>query len=103
MAPRHKFKFETDYINEAFRCGIATLTIRAKASASLGALGADVTDVNYVFRTGRVVVSDMIDRRGLWHVRGKTVDDLELELIVAVESSEVDIDLLAVLEVRLVE
>jgi hypothetical protein len=49
---------------------------------------------------GRVVRSDMLEMRGLWDVRGKTVDGAVLELTVAVISVEHNLELLEVLLVK---
>jgi hypothetical protein len=60
----------------------------------------NLADVTYVLMNGRVVSSDMLDMRGLWDVRGKTVDGAVLELTVAVISVEYDVELLEVLLVK---
>ena len=57
-------------------------------------------DVNHVLRTGRVIRSDMIGRRGLWDVRGETVDGVILEITIAVISTEYEVEILEVERVK---
>jgi hypothetical protein len=100
VAAQRKFGIETDYINAVFGTGIYSLTVSRKGASDMRLIGVTIPDVTFIFMNGRVVRSDMLDMRGLWHVRGKTVDGLELELIVAVISSEYDVELLEVLAVK---
>jgi hypothetical protein len=60
----------------------------------------DLVDVNFVLRTGLVVRSDMLEFRGLWDVRGKTVDGVMLEIKTAVVSSEYEVELLRIMKVQ---
>lgn len=100
MAAEPKFSIETNYINAVFATGIYSLTVSRKGAVDMRSVGVTIPDVTYIFMNGRVVCSDMLEMRGLWTVRGKTVDGLELELIVAVISGEYDVELLEVLAVK---
>ncbi len=100
MAAQRKFQFETEYINGVFEAGQYSLTVSSGASANMHEIGVYIPDVTHIFLTGRVVFIDMLGRRGLWGVRGETVDGLELELTVALISEECDVELLEILEVK---
>jgi hypothetical protein len=42
----------------------------------------------------------MDEARGLWDVRGRTVDDIELEIQIAVVSSLYEVELLEIVAIR---
>jgi hypothetical protein len=100
MNARPKFDIETVYINEVIASGIYSLTVTRKAATEMRAAETNLADVTYVLMHGRVVRSDMLEMRGLWDVRGKTVDGAVLELTVAVISVEHNLELLEVLLVK---
>lgn len=97
MAAKPKFKLETEYINTLVGDGAYGLTVTRTASAEMKSLGVVLADVNHVLTTGNVVRSDMLEMRGLWDVHGSTVNDMDLELTVAVIANEYDVELLEVL------
>ena len=98
MAAVHKI--ETDFINNVFESGIYSLTVSRKGAASMREIGVTIPDITYAFSNGRVIESDMLEMRGLWVVRGKTVDDVDLDMTVAVISCEYDVELLEVILVE---
>jgi hypothetical protein len=100
MSAKPKFYVETTYINEVIASGIYSLTVTRRAAADMAVAKTDLADVTYVLMHGRVVQSDMLEMRGLWNIRGKTVDGAVLGLTVAVISVEHDVELLEVLLVR---
>ncbi|RFB78595.1 hypothetical protein [Methylovirgula sp. 4M-Z18] len=97
-AARHDL--ETTYINEWVETGVYELVVNTTVSAQMRRQGIDLVDVNHVLRTGRVVRSDMIGRRGLWDVLGTTVEDISVGIRVAVVSSEYEVELLQVVKVK---
>ncbi|MBZ9886410.1 hypothetical protein LB559_00425 [Mesorhizobium sp. BR1-1-3] len=97
-AVRHDI--ETTYINEWVETGAYELVVNTTIAATMRRLKIDLVDVNHVLRTGKVVRSDMLDARGLWDVRGITVDDITLEIMIAVVSSEYEVELLRIIKVR---
>jgi hypothetical protein len=100
MNANAKFKVETTYINEVIRSGIYSLKVTMKAAADMAAAEMSLADVTYVLMRGQVVRSDMLEMRGLWDVRGKTVDGAVLQLTVAVISVEHEVELFEVLLVK---
>ncbi|SEP39619.1 hypothetical protein SAMN04487843_11531 [Methylobacterium sp. ap11] len=59
--------------------------------------GVDLTDVNYVLRTGHVYHSDFRDEGGgLWDVRGKTTENVGLNVSLTVVSSEYRVRIIGV-------
>lgn len=100
MSAARKYAFETEFINAVFESGIYSLTVSRKGAADMRALGVTIPDVTYVLMNGRVVRSDMLEMRGLWDVRGNTVDGVALELTVAIVSADCDVELLEVLVVQ---
>jgi len=100
MSAKRKFYVETTYINEVIASGSFSLTITRKAAADMAVAEADFADVTYVLMHGHVVRSDMLEMRGLWDIRGKTVDGALLELTVAVISVDHDVELLEVMLVK---
>lgn len=95
-----EYAFETEFINGVFGTGIYSLTVSRKGATDMRALGVTIPDVTFILMNGRVVRSDMLERRGLWDVRGSTVEGVELELTVAVISCECDVELLEILLVK---
>lgn len=65
--------------------------------------GVDLTDVHYVGSSCPVVRSGMLGNRGLWVVRGPTLDGQVIDLTVAVVSTEYDVELLEVCAVKKVK
>lgn len=100
MGAKPKFDVETIYINEVIASGIFSLTVTNKAASDMRAAETNLADVTYVLMHGRVVRSDMLEMRGLWDVRGRTVDGAILELTIAVISVEHNLELLEVLLVK---
>jgi hypothetical protein len=100
MSAARKFRIETTFINELMGMGVYGLTVTRKARADMNLAGVDLCDVAYVLSTGRVVSSDMLEGRGLWDVRGRTVDGIPLVLTIAVISAEYDVELLEILVVQ---
>ena len=100
MGAAAKFEFETTFINSVIGAGAYGLTVTITASRGMRQAGVDLCDVNHVLLTGKVVRSDMLESRGLWDVRGWTVEGIYLELTVAVISSEYDVELLEVVIVK---
>jgi len=93
-APK-KFEIETECINQLMS-GAYGLTVRVSVAQEMRLAGIDLTDVQYVGSTGRVVRSGMLGNRGLWVVRGETTEGVTIELTVAVISSDYDVELLEV-------
>ncbi|MBG6211717.1 hypothetical protein IWQ49_006408 [Labrenzia sp. EL_126] len=93
-----KHEVETEFINLWAETDY-DLVVNATVSSSMRRQGLDLLDVNFVMKTGMVINSDMRDSRGLWCVRGETVDDVELDLTVLVESSNYQVELLRVVKV----
>ena len=100
MAALPKYKIETQYINTWVETGSYSLVVTSAVAAMLRRLAVDLVDVNYVLRTGFVFRSDMDESKGLWDIRGKTVDDVMLEIRVAVISSVYEVELLQILTVE---
>ena len=100
MGAQRKYAFETEFINGLMETGIYSLTVTRKARADMRAAAVDLCDVAYVLSTGRVVSSDMLESRGLWDVRGKTVEGAFLILTVAIISAEYDVELLEIIVVQ---
>jgi hypothetical protein len=100
LAALPKYKLETTFINSWVETGAYSLVVTILMAATLRRLGVDLVDVNYVLRTGLVVRSDMDESKGLWDVRGKTVDDVMLEIRIAVISSVPEVELLQILSVE---
>lgn len=100
MGAKRQFYVETTYINEVIASGVYSLTVTRKAAADMTAAATDLADVTHVLMHGQVVRSDMLEMRGLWDIRGKTVDGAMLELTVAVISVDHDVELLEVLLVK---
>jgi len=95
-----KFLIETECINVLMREGNYGLTVNEAARAGMKAAGVHLCDVHYVGSNGRVVESGMLGNRGLWVVRGPTIDSIWIELTVAVISTECDVELLEVCAVK---
>jgi hypothetical protein len=95
-----KHEIETTYINLWVEAGVYELVVNRTISEALRRLKIDLTDVNYVLKTGAVVDSDMIESRGLWCVRGDTIDELRLEITIAVISNEYEVEVLRIVKVR---
>lgn len=100
MSAEPKFEFETTYINEVIASGVYSLTVTRIAAIGMKAAETNIADVTHVLMNGRVVGSDMLEMRGLWDVRGETVDGAVLELTIAVISVEHNVELLEVLLVK---
>lgn len=100
MAAQEEFAFETEFINGVFGSGVYSLTVSRSGAAAMRRLGVTIPDVTYVLMRGEVVRSDMLEMRGLWDVRGQTVDDVDLELTVAIVSVEFDVELLEIVLVK---
>lgn len=94
-----KHEVETTYINLWAETAY-DLVVSSAMSHEMHRLGIDLVDVNYVLKTGSVVSSDMIDYRGLWVVHGATLDGGRLKLVIAVVSSECEVELLRIVDVR---
>lgn len=97
-AVRHKI--ETTYINQWVECGAYELEVKTETADEMRRQGVDLVDINYVLRTGKVIASDMLESRGRWDVTGGTIDGELLELQIAVDSSECEVELLRVLKIR---
>jgi hypothetical protein len=100
MAAEQQFAFETEFINGVFGSGVYSLTVSRTGAAAMRRLGVKIYDVTHVLMHGHVVRSDMLEMRGLWDVRGETVDGVELELTVAIVSVDFDVELLEILLVK---
>lgn len=99
-AQKKKFEIETSCINQLMRDGYYGLTVHADARAGMKDAGIDLTDVHYIGGTGRVISSGMLGNRGLWVVRGASIDGVVADLTVAVISTEYDVELLEVCSVK---
>ena len=91
---------ETIYINSWVEDGIYELVVNTTIADTMRRLKIDLVDVNHVLKTGSVVSSDMLESRGLWDVRGTTVDEVVLDVTIAVVSSECEVELLRIVKVR---
>ena len=100
MAAQPDYQFETTCINALMEGGVYGLTITREAAEGMRRAEVNICDVSYVLINGHVVQSDMLEDRGLWSVRGPTVDDVVLQLTVAVETTEYDVELLRVFVVE---
>ena len=100
MAAVRKHEVETTFINSWAEAGTYDLIVTTPISASMRREGVDLLDVHHVLKTGRVTRSDMLESRGLWEVRGETVDDVLLDVEIAVASATLEVELLEVLKVR---
>lgn len=94
-----KFEIETDCINQLMS-GVYELEVSLTARDGMRRAGVDLTDVQYVGSTGRVVHSDMLGNRGLWVVRGDTVEGVAIDVTVAVVSSEYEVEVREVCSVK---
>ena len=95
-----KYTIETNFINSWVETGVYNLVVNTTVAEQLRRLRVDLVDVNHVLRTGLVVRSDMIESKGLWDVRGPTVDGVLLEIKIAVVSSEYEVELLRIIAVE---
>lgn len=95
-----KHEVETTYINSWVESGVYELVINQTMAGAMRRHKIDLVDINYVLRSGRVVHSDMLERRGLWDIEGITVDGVSLIIRVAVVSSEYEVELLRILNVE---
>lgn len=100
MAALAKYELETTFINTCVETGAYSLVVTRSMAATLRDLRVDLVDVNYLLRTGFVVRSDMDESRGLWDVRGKTVDGMMLEIRIAVISSIPEVELLQIISIE---
>jgi hypothetical protein len=100
LAAVPKYKIETEFINGWVETGVYSLVVNASVATQLRRLRVDLVDVNYVLRTGFVVKSDMLESRGLWDVRGATIDGALLEIRIAVVSSECEVELVRIVSVE---
>jgi hypothetical protein len=100
MAAQRKHAVETNFINAWVETGVYNVVINMNVAAQMRRLHVDLLDVNFVLRTGVVVRSDMIESRGLWDVRGKTVDGAALEIKIAVISSVYEVEVLRIVMVQ---
>lgn len=91
-----KHEVETTYINEWVETGVYDLVVNLRVAREMRAEGIDIVDVHHVLRTGRVVRSDMLESRGLWNVKGETIDGVRLEVQIAVESGQCEVELLRI-------
>jgi hypothetical protein len=96
-----KHEIETACINQLMAGGIYDLTVHREAMRGMRQIGVDLPDVHYVGSTGRVTSSGMRGNRGLWVVRGPTIDGIPIELTVSVVSTEYDVELLEVCSVKM--
>lgn len=99
MSAQTKFALETDYIR-AFAGTGYSVTVSASVSLSMRSQGVCLPEVHQIFRTGRVLHSDMLEMRGLWTMGGRTVDGVHLRVTFAVESEEYDVELLKVVKIE---
>lgn len=100
MGAPKKFDIETACINQLMRAGYYELTVLQEAREGMRQAGVDLTDVHYVGSTSPVVWSGMLGNRGLWVVRGPTLDGVIIELTVSVVSTEYDVELREVCAVQ---
>lgn len=100
MGAAAEYELETTCINALMENGVYGLTVTRAAAEAMRRDGVNICDVSYVLINGHVVRCDMLDQRGLWNVRGTTVDSVTLELVVAVETSEYDVELLKIFVVK---
>lgn len=97
-AVRHQV--ETTFINSWVEDGAYELVVNTAIAATMRRLEIDLVDVNHVLKTGEVFRSDMLESRGLWEVRGTTVNDVVLDIEIAVVSSECEVELLRIVKVK---
>ena len=100
MASPLEHQIETTWINSWVEDGLYVLHINETIKAQMLQANVFLPDINHVLKTGSVVVSDMIDNRGLWDVRGKTVDDELICLTISVNSNEFDVELLEIVKLH---
>ena len=100
MAAQPKHEFETTFINTWVETGVYSLVVNMTVAAQMRRLKVDLVDINYVLRTGYVFRSDMDESKGLWDVRGQTVDGVTLEVKIAVISSSCEVELLRIVTVE---
>lgn len=100
MGAKLKHPVETTFINEWVETGAYDLIVNLTVAGQMRRLKVDLLDVNHVLRTGIVVRSDMQEAKGLWSVRGDTVEEVTLEIRIAVVSSECEVELLRILRVE---
>lgn len=96
MAAKLKHAVETTFLNSWAEAGVYDLKVNKPVWEQMRRLGMDLLDVIYVLRTGVVVESDMIGSKGLWTVRGKTVEEKGIEVRIAVVSTEYNVELLRI-------
>jgi len=83
----NKFEFENTFLRVWSEVGF-DLEVRVGMGGRLFELGIDLTDINYVLQNGAVFRTDMLENRGLWHIRGEAVDGLKIVVTVLVNSEE---------------
>jgi len=100
MAAPLEHQIETTWINSWVEDGLYVLRINAKVREQMLQSNIFLPDINHVLKTGSVIVSDMAENRGLWDVRGRTVDDELICLTVSVSSNEFDVELLEIAKLQ---
>jgi len=94
------YKIETTFINNWSDGGFYELEVNINTSEAMRRQNIDLVDVNHVLKTGDVVRSDMLDTKGLWDIYGETIDGVELELKILVNSTEFEVGLVRVIKVK---
>lgn len=88
---RTEHEVETQFLNEVADYPGISLTVHY--SCNLKESGLDWSDVIQVCREGVVIKSDMLENRGFWTVLGATISDEFVEMDVAVNSTEMRVEL----------
>ncbi len=83
-----RFEIEATFIRTWVADGIFDVGVPVGMSGKLYQLGLDLTDVNYILKTGTIFRSDMLEDRGLWSLRAETVDGVRVVMTIVVNSSE---------------
>ena len=100
MGSKVTHRVETTYINSWVESGVYSLIVNLNVAAQMRRLKVDLIDINHVLRTGAVMRSDMVEHKGLWNVRGRTTESLTLEIVIAVVSSQCEVELLRIIKVE---
>lgn len=89
MSAKLKFPVETTFINAFVKDEGYGLSWTVRAGDQMRSCGVNLVDVNQVLRTGVVYESDFSEEQGgLWSVFGRTTENLGLNVVVTVRSTE---------------
>ena len=94
-----RHKVETTFINAWAVGGDFEIVLGVLVSQQMRDIGIALVDVNFILKTGSVIDSDMLGSRGLWVVRGETLDGVWIDAEIAVRSTTGEVELLKLMRI----